>query len=177
MRSGRFNPDEDARIEAMCESGATTAEIAAALDRCYGSTASRCVKLCVSPRTERTALSTVVQSTIRTLTEDVGLPAAIIAAVVNRKKHVVGRVRARRGYRLPAFPCRLSFSVTRHAHDKLSDAGRRHGLEICTVARSIIECAARGRADVLSVIVAPSPSPARGAPISTLLSPMLEGRI
>lgn len=169
MRS-KYPAEDDAEIERLAEARHSVKEIATALGRSTSAMRSHMagIGLPTSSKPYR-VVTTPTVSRVRTLHE-AGVADSIIATLVNRSPASVYKIRLTHGLRFsPPLTHRLSLMVTEHAHDALSDAGRRHGVIASTVARAVLELVTRKRAEMAVAVVAPPPVRA-SAPMSSMFA-------
>ena len=106
-----------------------------------------------------------------------GMTSAMISTVVERKKTCVDDIRRRHNIYRPKYPCSVHTRVTERCWNALVAAARTHGATSPNrVAGVTLELVTAERLDLLPVVLPPAP-PRPGAPISSLLSPMLQARI
>jgi hypothetical protein len=172
---GRFTEKENEQLEQLIEAGWSGPQIARALDRRTSSVWGRMLRTGRSPKTARRPVTMPLERRVQMLTE-AGISAKVIAALVRRPKGSIDMIRWRRGFHPPAFPHRLNFSVTDHAHRTLESSGRRNDLSASVMARTAIELLTRDRAETAAAVVLP-PKPAPAPSIFAQMQPQLVARL
>jgi hypothetical protein len=169
-----FSTAEIDEIERLLDVGLAPTAIAAALGRSVISIRSRMANSGLSIKHPLKPITGALERQIIKLT-GAGLPMAVVARLVGRSVSTVHLVKHRHGVHVPACPHTVRTSVTEVCFDALTASARRHGLEVYSVARSVLELAARGYG-VLAERTVAVPKPVASVPLSDL-RPQLVGHL
>jgi hypothetical protein len=166
-----------ADLKSMAQEGMTAREIAPMLGRTIGQTFRLLRTHRIPVRRERRPLTMMLVRRVRDCGE-LGLSIGITARIVDRSPTEIEGIHHRFGISVAPRPNKITTSVIDGCWTVLREAGGRIGDPPHRVAGGLLEIVSRRRSDLIERVLAPIATPSRtAAPISSLLSPMLEARI